>query len=46
MAIRVSEATDLGDVDVTYIGFLLGHGGDALQMLELAKGVHDGGGPA
>jgi glycosyltransferase involved in cell wall biosynthesis len=44
MAIRVSEATDLGDVDVTYIGFLLGHGGDALQMLELAKGVHDGGG--
>lgn len=25
--------------DVTYIGFLLGHGGDALQMLTLASGI-------
>jgi glycosyltransferase involved in cell wall biosynthesis len=32
-----------GVADVTYVGFLLGHGGDALQMLELAKGVRDGG---
>jgi glycosyltransferase involved in cell wall biosynthesis len=31
-------------LDVTYIGFLLGHGGDALQMLELAKGIDAGGG--
>jgi glycosyltransferase involved in cell wall biosynthesis len=32
-----------GDLDVTYVGLLLGHGGDALQMLELAKGMHEGG---
>jgi glycosyltransferase involved in cell wall biosynthesis len=25
--------------DVTYVGYLLGHGGDALQMLELARGM-------
>ena len=25
-------------VDVVYVGFLLGHGGDALQMLQLAGG--------
>jgi glycosyltransferase involved in cell wall biosynthesis len=31
------------DADVTYIGFLLGHGGDALQMLGLAQGVADRG---
>ena len=29
----------LGGLDVTYIGFLLGHGGDALQMLSLAASV-------
>ena len=28
------------DTDITYVGFLLGHGGDALQMLSLADGVH------
>ncbi len=39
------STTGTGNLDVTYIGFLLGHGGDALQMLELAKGIHaDGGG--
>lgn len=27
------------DVDVVHIGFLLGHGGDALQMLQLADGI-------
>jgi glycosyltransferase involved in cell wall biosynthesis len=27
------------DVDILYIGFLLGHGGDAMQMLELATGM-------
>jgi glycosyltransferase involved in cell wall biosynthesis len=26
-------------VDVVFVGFLLGHGGDALQMLALAKGI-------
>jgi glycosyltransferase involved in cell wall biosynthesis len=26
-------------MDILYIGFLLGHGGDALQMLELASGM-------
>jgi glycosyltransferase involved in cell wall biosynthesis len=30
-------------VDVAYVGFLLGHGGDALQMLSLAKGIRDRG---
>ena len=44
MASESSEGTDLETLDVTYIGFLLGHGGDALQMLELAKGVHATGG--
>jgi glycosyltransferase involved in cell wall biosynthesis len=29
--------------DVTYIGFVLGHGGDALQMLELANGMKNRG---
>ena len=33
----------LGGVDVTYIGFLLGHGGDALQMLSLAEAVQSSG---
>lgn len=28
-----------GHADITYFGFLLGHGGDALQMLELARGM-------
>lgn len=32
------------ELDVTYVGFLLGHGGDALQMLELAKGIQADGG--
>lgn len=27
------------DVEIIYIGFLLGHGGDALQMLDLATGM-------
>src|SRR5437762_6046878 len=27
------------DVEIMYIGFLLGHGGDAMQMLELATGM-------
>src|SRR2546429_295943 len=27
------------DCDVLYVGFLLGHGGDAVQMLELAAGM-------
>jgi glycosyltransferase involved in cell wall biosynthesis len=44
MATELSAATDLRTLDVTYIGFLLGHGGDALQMLELAKGIHAVGG--
>jgi glycosyltransferase involved in cell wall biosynthesis len=45
MATVSTTRTDRGWLDVTYIGFLLGHGGDALQMLELAKGIHaDGGG--
>lgn len=44
MGYPVSARTDDGSLDVTYVGFLLGHGGDALQMLELAKGVHAGGG--
>jgi glycosyltransferase involved in cell wall biosynthesis len=30
-------------LDVTYIGFLLGHGGDALQMLSLAEAVQSSG---
>jgi glycosyltransferase involved in cell wall biosynthesis len=29
--------------DVAYIGFVLGHGGDALQMLDLAHGMHGDG---
>jgi glycosyltransferase involved in cell wall biosynthesis len=29
--------------DVTYVGFLTGHGGDAVQMLHLARGVHERG---
>ena len=29
--------------DVAYIGFVLGHGGDALQMLDLAHGIRDRG---
>ena len=32
-----------GESDVTYVGLLLGHGGDALQMLALASGVQDRG---
>jgi glycosyltransferase involved in cell wall biosynthesis len=28
------------DADVIFVGFLLGHGGDALQMLALAAGLH------
>jgi glycosyltransferase involved in cell wall biosynthesis len=27
--------------DIAYIGFVLGHGGDALQMLDLANGMRD-----
>jgi glycosyltransferase involved in cell wall biosynthesis len=27
------------EADITYVGFLLGHGGDALQMLALAEGM-------
>ena len=27
------------DVEILYIGFLLGHGGDAMQMLDLATGM-------
>jgi glycosyltransferase involved in cell wall biosynthesis len=44
MATGFNAGTDAGNLDVTYIGFLLGHGGDALQMLELAKGIHRAGG--
>jgi glycosyltransferase involved in cell wall biosynthesis len=36
----MADRSVLGPLDVTYVGFLLGHGGDALQMLELAKGIH------
>jgi glycosyltransferase involved in cell wall biosynthesis len=32
-----------GEWDVIYVGFLLGHGGDALQMLALANGIKDRG---
>ncbi len=32
------------DPDVVYIGFILGHGGDALQLLDLAIGVSARGG--
>jgi glycosyltransferase involved in cell wall biosynthesis len=28
-----------GDIDITFVGLLLGHGGDALQMLDLAVGM-------
>jgi glycosyltransferase involved in cell wall biosynthesis len=31
------------DADVVYVGFLLGHGGDALQMLALATGMRESG---
>jgi glycosyltransferase involved in cell wall biosynthesis len=31
------------DSDVTYVGLLMGHGGDALQMLALANGVKERG---
>jgi glycosyltransferase involved in cell wall biosynthesis len=34
----------MSDTDVAYVGFLLGHGGDALQMLALADGVQRNGG--
>ena len=35
---------DVADVaDVVYVGFVLGHGGDALQMLQLARGVQASG---
>jgi glycosyltransferase involved in cell wall biosynthesis len=44
MATGFNAGTDTGNLDVTYLGFLLGHGGDALQMLELARGVHRAGG--
>src|SRR5437763_13310028 len=27
------------DVEILYVGFILGHGGDAIQMLELASGM-------
>jgi glycosyltransferase involved in cell wall biosynthesis len=43
MATGSNAETDSGSLDVTLIGFLLGHGGDALQMLELAKGIHGAG---
>jgi glycosyltransferase involved in cell wall biosynthesis len=33
------EANVNPDVEIMYIGFLLGHGGDAMQMLELATGM-------
>ena len=29
--------------EIEYVGFLLGHGGDALQMLALANGMHERG---
>ena len=29
--------------DIVYIGFVLGHGGDAAQMLELAAGMQGSG---
>jgi glycosyltransferase involved in cell wall biosynthesis len=32
-----------GTGDIAYIGFVLGHGGDALQMLSLATGMRDRG---
>jgi glycosyltransferase involved in cell wall biosynthesis len=38
------SAVALGGLEVTYIGFLLGHGGDALQMLSLAEAVQSAGG--
>lgn len=38
-------AENRGLSDITYVGILLGHGGDALQMLELAKGVKNSGTP-
>lgn len=34
---------DSGQLDVVYVGFLLGHGGDALQMLALAEGMKGAG---
>ena len=37
------SAVALGGLEVTYIGFLLGHGGDALQMLSLAASVQSSG---
>lgn len=33
------DADDAVPADITFVGFLLGHGGDALQMLELAAGM-------
>jgi glycosyltransferase involved in cell wall biosynthesis len=39
-----SKARDARPLDVLYLGFLLGHGGDAVQMLELAAGVARRGG--
>ena len=30
-------------MEIEYVGFLLGHGGDALQMLALANGMHERG---
>jgi glycosyltransferase involved in cell wall biosynthesis len=33
------------EADITYVGFLLGHGGDALQMLALADGMQSRGVP-
>ena len=34
------SATTSGEWDIQYIGFLTGHGGDAVQMLHLASGMH------
>jgi glycosyltransferase involved in cell wall biosynthesis len=37
------ENSKLGETDIVYVGFVLGHGGDAVQMLDLARGMSDRG---
>ena len=39
--VRAPSPTQAQPVDVVYIGFVTGHGGDALQMLTLARGIRD-----
>ena len=34
------SAKTSGEWDIQYVGFLTGHGGDAVQMLHLASGMH------